>query len=142
MGTIIWQFEHSSALPFFGIGMKTDSFQSCGQCWVFQIFQHVECSTFTASLFRIWNSSAGIPSPPIALFIVMLPKAHLTSHSRMSGFRWVTTLLWLPGLLGPFLALYYSVNFTGAQVFFCCFFSALFSPVSSALNNFWVRTSQ
>ena len=26
--------------------------------------------------FRIWNSSAGIPSFPVALFIVMLPKAH------------------------------------------------------------------
>ncbi|KAM9768023.1 coatomer subunit delta isoform 3-T3 [Dama dama] len=34
---------------------------------------------------RILNSSAGIPSPPLALFVVMLPKAHLTSHSRMSG---------------------------------------------------------
>ena len=28
---------------------------------------------------------SGIPSLPLALFIVMLPKAHLTSHSRMSG---------------------------------------------------------
>ena len=27
----------------------------------------------------------GIPPPPLALFVVMLPKAHLTSHSRMSG---------------------------------------------------------
>ena len=26
------QFEHSLALPFFGIGMKTDLFQSCGHC--------------------------------------------------------------------------------------------------------------
>ena len=34
-----------------------------------------------------WNSSTGIPSPPLALFIVMLPKAHLTLHSRMSGSR-------------------------------------------------------
>ena len=33
---------------------------------------------FTASSFRIWNSSAGIPSPLLALFIVMLHKAHLT----------------------------------------------------------------
>ena len=24
-------------------------------------------------------------SPPLALFIVMFPKAHMTSHSRMSG---------------------------------------------------------
>jgi len=26
-------------------------------------------------------------SPALAIFIVMLPKAHLTSHSRMSGSR-------------------------------------------------------
>ena len=51
----------------------------------FQICWHIECSTFTASSFRIWKSSTGIPSPPLALFIVMLSKAHLTSHSRMSG---------------------------------------------------------
>ena len=62
------------ALPFFGSGMKTDLFQSCGHCWVFQICWHIECSTFTASSFRIWNSSAGIPSPPLALFVVMLPR--------------------------------------------------------------------
>ena len=65
--------------------MKTDLFQSCGHCWVFQICWHVECSTFTASSFRIWNSSTGIPSPPLDLIIAMLPKSHLTSHSRMSG---------------------------------------------------------
>ena len=74
--------------------MKTDLFQSCGHCWVFQICWHVECSTFTASSFRIWNSSAGIPLPPLALFVVMLPKAHLTSHSRMSGSSWVITPSW------------------------------------------------
>ena len=32
MSAIVWQFEHSLALPFFGIGMKTDLFQSCGHC--------------------------------------------------------------------------------------------------------------
>ena len=75
--------------------MKTDIFQSCGHCWVFQICWHIECNTFTASFFRIWNSSTGIPSPPLALFIVMLSKAHLTSHSRMSGSRLVITISWL-----------------------------------------------
>ena len=45
-----------------------------------------------ASSFRTWNSSVGIPSPPLALFIVMLSKAHLASHSRMSGSRWVDCL--------------------------------------------------
>ena len=75
--------------------MKTDLFQSCGHCWVFQICWHIEWNTFTASSFRIWNSSTGIPSPPLALFIVMLPKAHSISHSRMSGSRWVITPSWL-----------------------------------------------
>ena len=96
MSEIVWQLEHSLALPFFGIGMKTDLFQSYGHCWVFQICWHIECSTFTASLL-IWNTSTGIPSPPLALFIVMLPQAHLTSPSRMSGSRWVITPLWLSG---------------------------------------------
>ena len=52
---------------------------------------------FHASSFRIWNSSTGIPSPPLALFIVMLSKAHLTSHSRLSGSRWVIIPSWLSG---------------------------------------------
>ena len=67
--------------------MKTDLFQSCGHCWVFEICWHIECSPFTASSFRIWKSSTGIPSPPLALFVVMLSKAHLTSHSRISSSR-------------------------------------------------------
>ena len=83
MSTIVRKFEHSLALPFLGIGMKTDLFQPCGYCWVFQICWHIQCSTFTSSSFRIWNSSTGIPSTPLALFVVMLPKAHFTSHSRM-----------------------------------------------------------
>ena len=86
--------------------MKTDLFQSCGHCWVFQICWDIECSTFTASSFRIWNSSTGIPSPPLALFIVMLPKAHLTLHSRMSGSRWVITPSWLSGSWRSFLYSY------------------------------------
>ena len=83
--------------------MKPDLFQPCDHCWVFQICWHIECSTFTASYFRIWNSSTGIPSPPLALFIVMLPKAHLTSHSRMSGSRWVITPSWFSGSWRSFL---------------------------------------
>ena len=85
---VVWTFFSIA----FGIVMKTDLFQSCGHCWVFQFFWHTECSALTASSFRTWNSSAGIPSPPLAVFVVMPPKVHLTSHSRMSGFRWVITL--------------------------------------------------
>ena len=91
---VVWAFFGIAFLGLgfgIGIGMKTDLFQSCGYYWVFQICWHFECSTFTASSFRIWNHSAGIPSPSLVLFIVMLPKAHLTSHSRMSGSRWVIT---------------------------------------------------
>ena len=97
MSALVQWFQHSLALPFFGIGMKTDLFQSCGHCWVSQICWHIVYSTFTASSFRIWNSSTGIPSPPLALFTVILPKPHLSPHSRTSGSRWVITPLWLSG---------------------------------------------
>ena len=30
MSATVRQFEHSLALPFFGIGIETDLFQSCG----------------------------------------------------------------------------------------------------------------
>ena len=46
------------------------------------------------------------PSPPPSIFssiVVMHPKAHLNSHSRMSGSRWVTTPLWLFASLRVFV---------------------------------------
>ena len=75
--------------------MKTDLFQFFGHCWVVQIYWHIEWSTLTSSSLRIWNSLRGIPSCPLALFIVILPKAHLSLHSRMSGSRWAIIPLWL-----------------------------------------------
>ena len=83
---VVWAFF---GIAFLGILMRTHLFQSCGHCWVFQICWHIECGPLTASSFRIWNSSSGSPSPPLALFIVVLTKAHLTLHSRLSGSRWV-----------------------------------------------------
>ena len=53
---------------------------SCGHCWVFQICWHIECSSLSASSFTISISSAGIPSPSLVLFWVMLPKTHLTLY--------------------------------------------------------------
>ena len=66
---------------FFGISLLWDwnknwPFPSLWHCWVFQICWHIERSTFSASSFTVWNSSAGIPSPLLALFVVMLPKVH------------------------------------------------------------------
>ena len=123
------------ALPFFEIGMKTDLFQSCGHCWVFQICWHIECSTFTVSSFRVWNSSTGIPSPPLALSIVMVPKAHFTSHSRRSGPRWVITPLWLSKSWRSFLhcSFVYSCHlFLISSAFvrsipFLCFIESMFA---------------
>ena len=110
---IVWAFF---GIAFLGIGLKTDLFQSCGHCWVLQVCWHSECSTFRASSFRIWNSSTGIPSPPLALFVVMLYKAHLTLRSRMSGCRW----LWV--IIPSWFILVVKIFFVQ---FFCVFLSPL-----------------
>ena len=127
---IVWTFFGIAFL--FGIGMKTDLFRSCGHCWVFQICWHIECSTFTALSFRIWKSSTGIPSPPLPLFIVIFPKAHLTLYSRMSGSRWVITPSWLSESWRTFL---YSSSVYSCHLFLIssalsgpCHFCPLLSP--------------
>ena len=48
-------------------------------CW------HIEHSTLTASSLRIWNSSAGISSLPLALFVVMFPKVYHARNLRLSS---------------------------------------------------------
>ena len=64
-------------------GKDQFSFQSLRKA----ILKNVQTAVQLHSSLRISYSSSGIPSPPLPLFIVMLPKAHLTSHSRMSGSR-------------------------------------------------------
>ena len=70
----------------------------------FSKFADIECSTLTASSFRIFYSSAGVSSPPLFLFLVMLPEAHWNSHSRISGSRWLTTPSWISRSLRPCLS--------------------------------------
>ena len=70
--------------------------------WLSYQGRHIERSVLTMPSFRILNSSPGIRSPVLALFVVMLPKAYLASHSRMSSSRWMTTPWWLSGSLIPF----------------------------------------
>ena len=96
------QDEHNCVVvwSFFDIVLFWDwnenwPFQVLWPLLSFPVCWHTECSPFTASSFWILNSSAEIPSPLLALFGVMLPKAHLTSYSSMSGSRWVITPLWL-----------------------------------------------
>ena len=48
---VVWTL----ALPFFGIGMKTDLFQSCGHCWAFQICSAV-AKFSKLKLSQIWTS--------------------------------------------------------------------------------------
>ena len=101
--TVVWTFFCIVFLWDWNENWSTDLFQSCGRCWVFKICWHKECSTLTALSFRVLNNSAGLSSPPLALFVAMLSKAHLISHSMMSGSRWVITASWLSGSLRVFL---------------------------------------
>ena len=68
----LWDWNENGPFP---IIWPLLSFPNLLAYWV----QH-----FHSIIFRIWNSSAGISLPLLALFIAILPKAHLTSHSRMS----------------------------------------------------------
>ena len=81
---------------------------------------------FHSSNFRILNSSARIPSPPPALFIVMLPKVHLMSHCRMSGSWWVTTASWLSRSWRPFL---YSSSVYSCYLFLISYASVRYTAV-------------
>ena len=92
--SILWQFPSWD-------WNEADLVQSCGHYWDFQIFWDIQYSTFTASSFWICDMSTGIPLHPLALFIVILPKAHLILYSRMSYCRWVMTPSWLSGSLRP-----------------------------------------
>ena len=131
---VVWTFF---ALSFLGVGIKTDLFQSCGHCCVFQIHWYIECNTFTAS-FRIWNSSTDILSPTLALFIVMLCKTHLNLHSRMSGSRWVITSLWLSGSWRSYL---YSSFVYSCHLFLLSSASVRSIPFLSLLCSFFHEMS-
>ena len=101
--------EHSCVVvwTFFGITLLWD----WNKNWPFPVLWSADFSRFaeilsatllTASSFRFWNSSAGILSPPLFLFVVM-PKVHWSLQYRMSDSRWMTTPSWLSGSVRPFL---------------------------------------
>ena len=71
-------------------------------------------------------------------FSKMLPKAHLTSHSRMSASRWVITPLWLSGSWRPIL---YSSSLHSCYLFLYLLFPL--GPYHSVLNcaHLWMKCS-
>ena len=104
----VWdKYNCAVVWAFFGIAFLWDwnenwYFPVLWPLWSFPNLLEIWVQPFTSS-FKIWNSSTGILSPPLALFVVMLSKAHLTSHSRMSGSRWVIIPSRLSGLWRFFL---------------------------------------
>ena len=73
----VWDECNCAVWTFFGIAFLWDwnengSFLVPWPLLSFPNLLAYKCSTFIASSFRIWNNSTGIPSPPLALFIVML----------------------------------------------------------------------
>ena len=82
---------------FFGIALLWDWNENWPFLLLWPLLSFPNLLVYWVQHFRIWNSSAGIPSSPLALLIAMLPKAHLTEHSRISGYRWVITPSWFPG---------------------------------------------
>ena len=113
---VVWTFFD---IAFLWDWNKPGLFQPCGHCWVFHNCWHIECSTFTASSFRMGNSSTAIPSPPLALFVVMLSKAHLTSHSRMSFYNSGITPSWLSGSWRSFFVQFFCVFLPSLLNIFC-----------------------
>ena len=69
-----------------------------------------------------------MPSPPLALFVVMLPKASLTLDSRMSGSRWVITPSWLSDSQRSFL---YSSSVYSCHLFLISSASVRYIPFLS-----------
>ena len=126
--TIMWDECNFTVVGiFFGIAFLWDwneNWHFAGLCSLMNLLaywvQHLK-----GIIFRIWNSSTGIPSPPLALFTVMLPKAYLTLYFRMSGCRWVITPLWLSGSWRSFL---YSSSVYSCHLFLTS--SALLGPYS------------
>ena len=118
--TSVWEECNCAGVwAFFGIAFLWDwnehwpfpvlwpllSFPNLLVYWV----QHFHSIIFQDLKLFNWNSIT-----LVALFVVRLSKAHLTSHSRMSGSRWVITPSWLSGSWRSFL---YSASVYSCHLF-------------------------
>ena len=111
----LWNWSENSPFP---VLWPLLSFPNLLAYWV----QH-----FHNIIFQDLKELNWIPSPPLALFVVMLSKAYLTSHSRMSGSRRVITPLWLSWLWRPFL---YRSSVYSYHLFLISSASVRFIPVN------------
>ena len=85
MSTIMCWFEHSLALPFLGIGMKTDLFQSCGHCWVSQICWHQSFPNLSAALSQHHLSGFETTQPEFHHLQTACAKSTPPSNTPMGG---------------------------------------------------------
>ena len=97
--------------------MKTDLFQSWGWCWVFQICWHFECSTFTASSFRIWNSQLEFHKCRTKSIDHKGKSKDLLDHGNVNFHVWKDTFNWLKKLAIEWS--YIFITYTFNKVFFC-----------------------
>ena len=105
---VVWIFW---ALPFLRLEWKLTFSSPEATAEFFKLAGILSVAPYQHHLLG-FESSTGIPSPPLVLFRVTLPKAHLTSHSRMSGSTWVIIPPWSSRSWRPFL---YS-----SSVYSCC----------------------
>ena len=89
--TFLWDWDENWPFP---VLWPLLSFPNLLAYWV----QHFHSIIFQDLKLFNWNSITSV-----ALFVVRLSKAHLTSHSKMSGSRWVITPSWLSGSWRSFL---------------------------------------
>ena len=116
-GQVVWYSHLFQNFPQFNVIHTVNGFGIVNKAEI-DVFLELSCFFDDAvdvgnlisgsSAFLIWRST-GNPSPPLALFVVLLPKAHLTLHCRMSGSRWVITPLWLSGSWRSFFVQFFCV---------------------------------
>ena len=80
--SVVWAF---SGIAFLWDWNENGHFPVLWPLLSFPNFLAYRVQHFDSIIFQDLKQLTGILSPPLALFVVMLPKAHLTSHSSMSG---------------------------------------------------------
>ena len=96
-GTSVHGIFQARVLEWFAISFSRRSSKPGDWTWVSHIAGRRFTIWATREALLCFLLSTEIASPPLGLLAVMLPKAHLTSHFRMSASRSVITPSWLSG---------------------------------------------